>query len=48
LGKRGAPPGPELSAAIGASRRAGAIGVTFYDWSGTAPDQWDAIARAVW
>ena len=23
----------------------GAIGVTFYDWSGTGPEQWDAIAR---
>ena len=48
LSKRGAPPGDELAAAIDASRRAGAIGVTFYDWSGTGPDQWDAIARAGW
>jgi hypothetical protein len=48
LSKRGAPPGDELAAAIDASRRAGAIGVTFYDWSGTGPEQWDAIARASW
>jgi hypothetical protein len=48
LSKRGAPPGDELTAAIDASRRAGAIGVTFYDWSGTGPEQWDAIARAGW
>jgi len=48
LSKRGAPPGDELAAAIDASRRAGAIGVTFYDWSGTGPEQWDAIARAAW
>jgi hypothetical protein len=48
LSKRGAPPGDELAAAIDASRRAGAIGVTFYDWSGTGPEQWDAIARAGW
>ena len=48
LSKRGAPPGDELAAAIDASRRAGAIGVTFYDWSGTGPDQWDAIAREGW
>jgi hypothetical protein len=48
LSKRGAPPGDELAAAIEASRRAGAIGVTFYDWSGTGPEQWDAIARSAW
>ncbi len=48
LSKRGAPPGDELAAAIDASRRAGAIGVTFYDWTGTGPDQWDAIAKAAW
>jgi len=48
LSKRGAPPGDELAAAIEASRRSGAIGVTFYDWSGTGPEQWDAIARANW
>jgi len=48
LSKRGAPPGDELAAAIDASRRAGAIGVTFYDWSGTGPEQWDAIAKAAW
>jgi len=48
LSKRGAPPGDELAAAIEASRRAGAIGVTFYDWNGTGPEQWDAIARAAW
>jgi hypothetical protein len=48
LSKRGAPPGDELAAAIEASRRAGAIGVTFYDWGGTGPEQWDAIARTSW
>jgi hypothetical protein len=48
LSKRGAPPGDELAAAIDASRRAGAIGVTFYDWTGTGPEQWDAIAKAGW
>ena len=48
LSKRGAPPGDELAAAIDASRRAGAIGVTFYDWAGTGPEQWDAIAKAAW
>ncbi|HTD32766.1 MAG TPA: hypothetical protein VK665_03825, partial [Candidatus Elarobacter sp.] len=48
LSKRGAPPGEELAAAIEASRRAGAIGVTFYDWNGTGPEQWQAIANAAW
>jgi len=48
LSKRGAPPGDELAAAIDASRRAGAIGITFYDWTGTGPEQWDAIAKASW
>ncbi|HEY0382599.1 MAG TPA: hypothetical protein VGC72_10400 [Candidatus Elarobacter sp.] len=48
LSKRGAPPADELAAAIDASRRAGAIGITFYDWSGTGPEQWDAIAKAGW
>jgi hypothetical protein len=48
LSKRGAPPPDELAAAIEASRRAGAIGVTFYDWTGTFPEQWDAIASAAW
>ncbi|MBV8371381.1 MAG: hypothetical protein JO036_20915 [Candidatus Eremiobacteraeota bacterium] len=48
LSKRGAPPGEELTAAVEAARRAGAIGVTFYDWSGTGPEQWEAIARAAW
>jgi hypothetical protein len=48
LSKRGAPPGAEVTAAIETSRRAGAIGITFYDWSGTGPEQWDAIARSTW
>ena len=48
LSKRGAPPGDEIAAALEASRREGAIGVTFYDWNGTGPEQWDAIARSAW
>ena len=48
LSKRGAPPAGEVAAAIEASRQAGAIGVTFYDWTGTGPEQWDAIAKAGW
>jgi hypothetical protein len=48
LSKRGAPPGDELTAAVGTARAAGAIGVTFYDFPGTGPDQWAAIAAAAW
>ena len=48
LSARGAPPGAELTAAIEAGRRAGAIGVTIYDWNGTGPEQWDALAAAAW
>ena len=48
LSKRGAPPGDELTAASVAARDAGAIGVAFYDLTGTGPAQWDAIARLTW
>lgn len=48
LSARGAPPADELRAGIEAGRRLGAIGVLFYDWSGTAPEQWQAIADASW
>jgi hypothetical protein len=48
LSKRGAPPGEEVAAASDAARRAGAIGVAFYDWNGTGPEQWDAIAGSGW
>ncbi len=48
LSKRGAPPADELRAAVEAGRRAGAIGVIFYDWGGTSPEQWQAIADARW
>jgi hypothetical protein len=48
LSARGAPPADEVAASLDAGRRAGAIGVAFYDWSGTAPEQWEAIAAAPW
>jgi hypothetical protein len=48
LSARGAPPPDELRAGIETGRRLGAIGVLFYDWSGTAPEQWQAIADAPW
>jgi hypothetical protein len=48
LSRRGAPPAAEIGASVAASRRAGALGVIFYDWTGTSPDQWEAIAQADW
>jgi len=48
LSKRGAPPADELAAAIQASRRSGAIGVTFYDLTGTGAEEWETIARTSW
>ncbi|HTJ26921.1 MAG TPA: hypothetical protein VMA36_12245 [Candidatus Limnocylindria bacterium] len=48
LSRLGAPPADELTASVESARRAGAIGVIFYDWTGTAPDQWGAIAHTAW
>ncbi|HEX3466659.1 MAG TPA: hypothetical protein VHT05_01010 [Candidatus Elarobacter sp.] len=48
LGKRGAPPADEIAAAVAAARAAGAIGVAFYDYPGTGPEQWSAVAAAQW
>ena len=48
LSARGAPPPPEIAAAVAAGRRLGALGVIFYDWGGTSPDQWAAIAASPW
>lgn len=48
LSKRGAPPADEIAASLTTSRKLGAIGVIFYDWNGTSPDQWQAIASVPW
>jgi hypothetical protein len=48
LGLCGAPPPDEIIGSLGESRRAGAIGETFFDWSGTNDDQWSAIASFRW
>jgi hypothetical protein len=48
LSRFGAPPPGELAAAVESARGVGAIGVTFYDWTGTAPAQWQAISDADW
>ncbi|HTW83825.1 MAG TPA: hypothetical protein VMD91_07150 [Candidatus Sulfotelmatobacter sp.] len=45
LGPHGAPSPAELAAALSAAHAGGALGVAFYDWSGTAPAQWEVLAR---
>jgi hypothetical protein len=47
-GPRGAPPAREIDAAIEESRRIGALGITFFDWSATNGAQWHAISRRAW
>jgi hypothetical protein len=47
-GSHGAPSPDEISAAVAESRRLGALGVTFFDWSGTPEPAWAALAAAPW
>jgi hypothetical protein len=47
-GPLGGPPPDEILASLRASKNVGAIGVCFFDWSGTQPDQWDALASFTW
>jgi hypothetical protein len=47
-GPRGAPPAGEIDASIDESRRLGALGITFFDWTATSDAQWRAIARREW
>ena len=46
IGPHGAPGPDELAAALAESRARGALGVAFYDWSGTDPQQWAVLAAA--
>jgi hypothetical protein len=47
-GRNGYPPADEITASLAGSREAGAIGVCFFDWDGTQPYQWDAMAAYPW
>jgi hypothetical protein len=47
-GTNGNPPAAEVLASLQASKAAGAIGECFFDWSGTQPDQWEALASYAW
>ena len=48
LGRRGLPSPAEITASLAAAKLAGALGETFFDWDGTMPEQWDALARFRW
>ena len=48
LGPGGAPTPQEITASLEASKTIGAIGVCFFAWDGTAPDQWDSLASFPW
>ena len=45
---RGNPPPEEITASLAQSKALGAIGECFFDWDGTLPQQWDAIAAYRW
>lgn len=47
-GPNGHPSAGEVRASLQAARSAGAIGECFFDWEGTLPQQWDALAAFDW
>jgi hypothetical protein len=48
LSRHGPPPPGEIRASIAAAKRLDAVGVAFYDWRGTSPPQWQALADTPW
>ncbi len=48
VGTRGASTPEEIAAATRAAHTQGALGISFFDWTGTSDAQWDALARADW
>ena len=48
LGTTGPPSPDEIGWCLAASKNAGAIGQTFFDWRGTNDDNWTAIAGFAW
>lgn len=47
-GRNGNPPADEITASLDAARQLHALGECFFDWDGTQPYQWDAIAAYHW
>ena len=44
----GNPTGDEVRGAMQAARDTGALGVGFFNWFSTTPDEWDAIQAFPW
>lgn len=47
-GRLGYPPGDEIVASLKGAKLAGAIGVCYFDYNGTQPYQWNALASYKW
>lgn len=47
-GALGNPPPEEITASLALAKTLGAIGECFFDWDGTLPAQWDALAASPW
>jgi hypothetical protein len=47
-GRLGYPPGDEIVASLKGAKLAGAIGVCYFDYNGTQPYQWKALASYKW
>lgn len=47
-GRNGFPPASEIVASLDESKSVGAIGECFFDWDGTQPYQWNALAGYRW
>jgi hypothetical protein len=43
-----APTPAELQAATAAARAAGAVGISFFDWTRATPAQWESLAGLEW
>jgi hypothetical protein len=48
IGPCGAPSAAEIEATLDESRRDGALGETFFDWTGTLDPQWSALGAFPW
>ncbi len=48
VGPRGAPPPDEIAASTREARALGALGITYFDWTGTNDAQWRALAQTPW
>ena len=44
----GNPSGDEIRGALQAARDAGALGIGFFNWFSSTPEEWDAIGAFPW